>query len=101
MKFLTFVTYDVAKAADMAQAGDKVAKIPGQKMLTTYICGGKPFDGLAPNTMVAITVREAETMEALAAAMYTYLVLGATVWSVPVLEFTPGNLAEEEKKFRK
>ncbi len=101
MKFLTFVTYDVAKAGELAQAGDKVARIPGQKMLATYICGGKPFDGLAPNTMVAITVREAETIEALAGALYTYMLLGATAWAVPVLEITPGKMTQAEKKLRK
>jgi hypothetical protein len=101
MKFLTFVTYDASKAAEIAQAGDKVARIPGQKVLTTYVCGGKPFDGVPPNTLVAITVREVENIEALAAAIYTYMLIGATAWAVPVLEITPGKLAAQEKKLRK
>lgn len=101
MKFMTFVMYDVAKAAEVAQASDKNSKIPGQKMLAQYVCLGKPFDGMPPNTLVAISIRETESNEALATALYTLTLAGATAWAVPILEFAVGGGVEEEKKLRK
>ena len=64
MKFMVFTMYNVAKAAEVAQAADKVANTPGTKILAQYACLGKPFDGVPPNNVVAITVREAESAEA-------------------------------------
>jgi len=101
MKFMTFVMYDVAKAAEVAQASDKASKVPGQKLLALYSCVGKPFDGVPPNTIVAISVREAENGEALATALYTLALAGATAWAVPVIEMPVGAAAAEEKKLRK
>lgn len=101
MKFITFVMYDIAKAGEVAQASDKAAKVPGQKLLALYACMGKPFDGMPPNSIVAISVRDAESSEALAAALYTLALSGATVWSVPVQEMPIGGAVAEEKKYRK
>ena len=101
MKFMVFTMYDAAKAAEVMQASDKAAKMPGQKLLALYVCGGKPFDGVPPNTLVAISVREAESAEALAAVEYTLILAGATVWAVPVVELPVGGAVAEEKKYRK
>ncbi len=101
MKFLTFSMFDASKAAEVAQAADKVAKTPGQKMLAQYVCQGIPFAGVPPSTMVAISVGEAESNEAIAAVHYPLALAGATIWSVPVLEMPVAGAAAEEKKYRK
>ena len=101
MKFLGFAVYDVAKAAEVAQASDKVAKTPGRKILASYTCMGIAFPGVPSNTMVAISVAEYESNEAMAAAMYPVAVAGATIWAVPVLETPVGRGAATEKKYRK
>jgi len=101
MKFLVFATYDVAKTADVAQASDKADKMPGHKVLASYTCMGIPFNGVPPNTLVTIRVIEYESDEAMAATQYTVALAGATVWAVPVLEWTAGSGAATEKKYRK
>ena len=101
MKFITFVMYDVAKAAEIAQAADKVAKTPGQKALAQYVCLGIPFAGVPPNSIVVIVVGEAESNEAIAASQYPLALAGATIWAVPVLEMPVAGAAAEEKKYRK
>jgi len=101
MKFITFDMFDVAKAAEVAQAGDKVAKTPGQKMLAQYVCEGLAFPGQPPNTLVGISIAEVESNEALAAVQYPAALAGATVWSIPVLEMPVAGAAAEEKKYRK
>ena len=101
MKFLTFVVYDVSKAKDIAVASDSNAKIPGQKLLAMYSCMGKPFDGVPPNSIVAISVRETDSTEAMGAALYTLALAGANAWAVPVWEMPVGGAVAEEKKYRK
>jgi hypothetical protein len=101
MKFLVFSMTDVAKAAEVAQANDKVAKMPGRKVLGQYICQGMAFAGLPPNTLLGISVVEYESNETMAAGQYPAALAGATVWSVPVLEIPVGGMAAEEKKYRK
>jgi hypothetical protein len=101
MKFLGFTVYDVAKSTEVAQAADKVAKTPGRKVLAVYTCEGLVFPGQPPNTLVTISVAEYESNEAMAAAMYPVALAGATVWAVPVLEWTAGRGAATEKKYRK
>ena len=100
MKFLVFAMFDVAKAAEMAQANDKLAKTPGRKVLSTYSCMGLAFPGVPPNTIVTISVVEYETSEAMAAVLYPLEVAGATVWAVPVLEMPAAGHAATEKKYR-
>jgi hypothetical protein len=101
MKFIVFAMFDVAKAAEVAQASDKVAKTPGRKVLAQYACQGIPFAGVLPNAMVVISVAEVESNEALGAAEYPVALAGATVWAVPVLEMPVAGAATEEKKYRK
>ena len=101
MKFITFDMFDVAKAPEIAQASDKVAKTPGHKILAQYVCEGLAFPGEPPNTLVSISIAEVESNEALAAVQYPVALAGATVWSVPVLEMSVGGGAAEEKKYRK
>jgi len=100
MKFLTFTMFDTAKAADIAQIGDKVANTPGQKFITQYVCQGIPFPGVPTNVLVSIAVTEAETNEAMSAVHYPLALAGATIWSVPVLELPVAGASEEEKKYR-
>ena len=101
MKFLMFGMFDAAKAAEVAQAADKVAKTPGRKTIAQYVCQGIAFEGVPPNAMVTISVAEAESNEAIAASQYPLALAGATVWSVPVLEMPVGRGAATEKKYRK
>ena len=102
MKFLTFVMFDVDKTAEMSQLSDKIQANPppGTKTLAMYTCLGIPFPGFPPNTLLSITVSEAESSEAIAAGTYPAALAGATVWSVPVLEAAIGAVAEQEKKYR-
>jgi hypothetical protein len=100
MKFLTFAMFEAAKGAEIAQAADQVAKTPGQKMLAQYVCQGIPFPGVTPNTMVTISVGEAENNEAIGAVQYPLALAGATVWAVPVLEMPVARAAKAEKKYR-
>ena len=72
MKFISFAMFDVAKAAEVAQAGDKVANTPGQKIIGQYICQGKAFDGIPPNTMVVIAIHETESNEAITTGQYAH-----------------------------
>ena len=101
MKFITFNMVDMAKIAEIAQASDKVANTPGQKVLAKYTCLGKPFDGVPPNTMVTITIHEAESHEAVAAYGFPMALAGATIWAVPVVEMPAGGVAAEVKKLQK
>ncbi len=101
MKFLVFSMVNATKAAEVAQANDKAAKMPGRKVLAQYICMGMAFAGLPPNTMLGISVVEYESNEAMAAGQYPMTLAGATVWAVPVLEMPVGGLVAEEKKYRK
>lgn len=100
MKFISISMFDTAKAADVAAASDKVAKIPGVKLLNQYVCQGMLFPGVPANTMVVVTVIEAESNEALAAHNYPVVLAGATSWNVPVLEMDAGQAAKEEKQYR-
>ena len=101
MKFITFAMYDVAKFAEVAQASDKNAKVPGQKLLAMYGCLGKVFDSQPPNTIVAISLRESENAEALGAALLNLAFAGATAWAVPVMEWQVGTSVKEAKKLQK
>ena len=101
MKFLEFAMYDVAKAADVAQASDKVAETAGRKILAQYVCEGLAFPGQPPNTIVSIAIGEFESNEAMTAAQYPVALAGAAIWAVPVLEMPVAGTAAEEKKYRK
>lgn len=103
MKFLMFAMMDVAKAAEFAQASDKVwaSPPPGIKMLADYVCLGISFPGAPPNTVVGISIVEAESAEALTAVTYPMALAGASLWNVPVLEMPVAGAAELEKKMRR
>ena len=102
MKFLILTMMDVAKAAEVAQANDKVWANPplGIGVLGMYVCQGIAFPGEPPNTLVSFALAEAESNEALAAANYPLSLAGATVWTVPVLEMPTAGTAAVEKKYR-
>jgi len=61
---------------------------------------GIPFPGALPNTMVGISIIEAESAEGMAAVYYPLMLTGATVWYVPVMEMPVAGEAEVEKKLR-
>ena len=102
MKFLTFTVMDVTKAAEVAQANDKVWASPpaGLKLLASYVCQGMPFPSVPPNTLTAIAIVEAESNEALAAANYPVALAGASVHTIPMLELPVAGAAGVEKKYR-
>jgi hypothetical protein len=101
MKFLIFAMCDTAKVAELAQIADKVAKTPGQKTIAQYSCQGMAFAGLPPNTILAISVVDVESNEALAATQYPMGLAGISTWAVPVLEVPVGRVVTAEKKYRK
>ena len=102
MKFLSFATFDVAKAAELAKVSDKVwaSPPPGIKILAAYVCQGKAFDGVPPNTLVSFDIIEAESNEALSAVNYPIALAGASIWNVPILELPIVGAAEVEKKMK-
>jgi hypothetical protein len=102
MKFLRFVMMDVDKAADVAQAGDKMmASNPsGIKISASYACQGIAFPGAPLHTVVAVQIVEAESNEAIATSTWSIELAGATIWDVPVLELPVAGAAEVEKKLR-
>ena len=102
MKFLTFTMYDVAKTAEVAQASDKVmANLPqGVELSAQYVCLAQPFPGLPPNTLVTVSIGDAESAEALAAVSYPMLLAGASIHRVPILEVPVGGGVETERRFR-
>jgi hypothetical protein len=100
MKFLTFVTYEPSKTADIAQAADKVAQTPGIKPLNRYVCMGIPFPGFPQDLMCTVTISEAESSEAMAASSYPIRLAGASMWWVPVMEYEVGTAADVYKKYR-
>jgi hypothetical protein len=95
--------FDVAKAAEVAAASDKLEASPprGIKTLASYVCQGIVFAGVPPNTLVSIDIVEAESNEALAAANYPLALAGASLWNVPVMELPVGGVAKVEKKLRR
>ncbi len=102
MRFLSFATFDVAKAAELAKVSDKVwaSAPPGIKLLSAYVCQGIAFAGLPPNTLVSFDIIEAESNEVLAAVNYPMALAGASIWNVPVMELPTVGAAEAEKKIR-
>ena len=72
----------------------------GRKVLAQYLCEAIPFSGVPPNTIVVVAITEAESNEAISAAMYPMMLAGATVHMVPVLEMPVGGAAETEKQYR-
>ena len=100
MKFLIFAMFDPTKVTELAQVVDKAAKTPGQKTIAQYVCQGMAFSGIPPDTMLGISVVEAESNEALAATQYPMDLAGISTWAVPVLEVPVGGIAGEEKKYR-
>jgi hypothetical protein len=102
MKFLSFATFDVAKAAELAKVSDKVwaSAPPGIKLLASYVCQGIAFAGVPPNTLVIFDIIEAESNEVLSAVNYPLALAGASIWNVPILELPVAGAAEIEKKMR-
>ena len=52
------------------------------------------------DTIVSIAAIEAESAEVIAATGYPLMLAGATVWTVPVMEFPVAKTVEVEKKLR-
>jgi len=102
MKFLTINVMEVANIPAVVQAADKVfaSPPPGIKVEASYMCLGMPFPGIPPNTMVGISITEAESAEALATVSYPLMLAGSTIYRVPILEIPVGAGAKAEKKYR-
>jgi len=102
MKFLTINMVEVANIPAVVQAADKVlaSPPPGIKIEANYVCLGTPFPGVPPNTMVGVSIVEAESAEAIATTSYPLMLAGVTIHRVPILEMPVGAAAKEEKKYR-
>jgi len=102
MKFLQFVAMDMAKAGEVAKVSDKVWASPprGIKPVADYVCLGIAYPGQSANTVISVSVVEAESVEALTATSYPVGLAGASVWNVPVMEMPVAGAAEVEKKAR-
>lgn len=102
MKFLRFSMMDYTKMAEITKISDKVwaSPPPGIKMDALYACMGIAFPDQPPNTVVSISVVEAESAESLLAVGYPLMQAGASIWAVPVLDVPVAGAAELEKKYR-
>ena len=102
MKFMRFLMMDYTKMAEITKISDKLwaSPPPGIKMDAIYACMGIAFPDQPPNTMISISVVEAESAESLAAVGYPLMQAGATIWAVPVLDVPVSGAAELEKKYR-
>ena len=102
MKFIRFVVMDSDKAAEVSKVSDKsmASPPPGYKVHAIYACQGIAYPGVPPNSIVAISVHEAESNESLSTTSYPLALAGATVWDVPVLEVAVTGATEVEKKLR-
>ncbi len=102
MKFLRFHMMDWTKAAEVAKISDKTwaSPPPGDKLLASYACLGIPFPGAPANTIISITIHEAESTEALGATAYPLALAGVSVWNVPVMEVPVPGATEVERKMR-
>jgi len=102
MKFVVIAVWDVGKVAEVAKLSDKVdtAPPPGYKVLARYVCLATPFDGIPSGKGVTILNVEAESAEAIAAAIYPSMLAGVDINVVPVMEIPSGGVSEVEKKMR-
>ncbi len=102
MKFIRFVMIDATKAAEVSKVSDRTMANPppGYKVQAVYACQGLPFPGAPPNTVVAISIYEADSNESMTATAYPLTLAGATVWDVPALELPIGTTGEVERKLR-
>ena len=102
MKFLRFTMAKIADISKLTQASDKTMASPpqGYKVLSVDACMGLAFPGQPEDTIVSIATIEADSAEVLAATGYPLMLAGATVWTVPVLEFPVAKTVEVEQKLR-
>ncbi|MBM4446445.1 MAG: hypothetical protein FJ023_03720 [Chloroflexi bacterium] len=102
MKFMSLGLYDVAKSAEVAKAADQLLSNPppGFKLLAQYVCLGRPFDGIPPNTMVSVAIGETDSAEAIAAVSYPLQLAGVTFYRVPLLEIPVAGATAVEKKLK-
>lgn len=102
MKFLSFVTIPATKVAEVSAVSDKVLTNPppGYQALANYACLAAPFDGIPPNSIVSVSISEADNAEALAAIQYPLVLAGATVHRVPIMDVAIGTAVQTEKKFK-
>jgi hypothetical protein len=102
MKFVRFLMIDADKAEKMVQVSDKMwaSPPPGIEVLTNVACLGLAFPGEPPNTIVSISIIEAESADTIAATSYPLMLAGGTMWTVPALDVPVGKATEVEKKAR-
>ena len=102
MKFATFLVWQADQAPALSQISDKLATDPppGYKLLSHHVLLAHPVSGLPPNTTVSILTAEAESAEAIAAAVYPLMLTGAAVNTVGVLDMPLAETVAAEKKYR-
>jgi len=100
MKFISFAITPVEKAAEVAAASDKVwAKEPkGREASYLLLC--VPQFNVPQNSLVGVTITEADSADQIAARAYPQMLAGATVHVIPVLELPVAGSAKTEKKYR-
>jgi hypothetical protein len=102
MKFMTLSIYPVEKATEIAAASDKGwATVPKERRPQAfYMLMSVPFD-VPPNSLVDFTISESDSAEEIAARVYPYMLAGATVHIIPLLEVAiAGGAKRAEKKYR-
>jgi len=101
MKFALLSLTPRDKLIDVTQAADKVWSSPpaGLKPFAHYAFLGIPFPGyFDPNMTPAMVLVEAESGEAIMAAIFPVAMAGCTMWCVPLAELPLAGIAEVPKK---
>jgi len=101
MKFMTLSIYPVEKAPEIAVASDKGwSSVPRERRPQAfYMLMSVPFD-VPPNSLVDFTISESDSAEAMAAMVYPYMLAGATVHIIPLLEVAIAGAVKLEKKYK-
>ena len=101
MKFMTMIVYPVEKAAEVSAASDKGwASVPQERRAeSSYVLMSVPLD-VPPNSLVAFSIGESDSAEAMAARAYPVMLAGATVNIIPLLEVPVAGAAKLEKKYK-
>ncbi len=103
MKFMSLVVEPVEKVAEVSAAADKVwANVPKERRPEThYVMLCVPQFDIPPNSVIAFTIFEDESADAIAARSYPFMVAGATaVNTIPLLEVPVVGSVKAEKKYK-
>lgn len=81
----------------MIRSGQQCRKSADRRPKSAYIMMCVPFE-IPTHSMVATYIIEEDSMETVAARVYPVILAGASVNTIPLMEFSPGGAAKIEKR---